>query len=223
MEKETHVCRVSIDSTDPFPKRSMNEKQAKSQDQNDKYQSTHDIKWFKRLQEMSDFKHSEGHCRVPVNFKHNPSLGKWVRTQREQYKNIKQGKKSSLTKDRLKALDKIGFVWSVNKTVFQSTWMDYFVKLKEFKDRNNHCRVPQNVSENPSLGRWVAAQRRKYKRMKQGGEESQHKITNERIRLLNAIGFVWDVSEDTGELWMTRYEDLKFFKEREGHCCVPRS
>ena len=48
-------------------------------------------------------------------------------------------------------------------------------------------------------------------------------LTQERINLLNEIGFTWTIrSRDTlGESWSQRLEELKRFKEKHGHCQVP--
>eukprot|EP00586_Coscinodiscus_wailesii_P022472 CAMPEP_0172519810 /NCGR_PEP_ID=MMETSP1066-20121228/291637_1 /TAXON_ID=671091 /ORGANISM="Coscinodiscus wailesii, Strain CCMP2513" /LENGTH=167 /DNA_ID=CAMNT_0013302463 /DNA_START=384 /DNA_END=883 /DNA_ORIENTATION=- len=103
------------------------------------------------------------------------------------------------------------------------TWMDHYDQLKAFKDRENHCCVPQNLPKYPTLGRWVMAQRRKYKRIHGDDRTSKTAHTSERIKLLDGIGFSWDANRSKGGLWMSRYEDLKKFKDKEGHCCVPRS
>jgi len=42
-------------------------------------------------------------------------------------------------------------------------------------------------------------------------------LTNDRIRKLESLGFVWSVRDD----WQKHYEELKAFKEEEGHCNVP--
>jgi hypothetical protein len=47
-------------------------------------------------------------------------------------------------------------------------------------------------------------------------------LTQERINLLNAIGFTWTIrSRDSlEESWNQRLEDLKQYKEQFGHCLV---
>jgi len=48
-------------------------------------------------------------------------------------------------------------------------------------------------------------------------------LTQERIDLLNQIGFTWTIrSRDSlGESWNQRLEELKQFKQKHGHCMVP--
>lgn len=52
-----------------------------------------------------------GNTLVPQRFQSNPQLGTWVHTQRRQYKLLSDGKKSSMTKEKIDALNAIGFVW----------------------------------------------------------------------------------------------------------------
>eukprot|EP00804_Cyclotella_cryptica_P027077 CCRYP_013615-RB/>CCRYP_013615-RB protein AED:0.42 eAED:0.62 QI:0/-1/0/1/-1/0/1/0/114 len=48
---------------------------------------------------------------VPQRYQANPQLGTWVHTQRRQYKLMQEGKKSSMTQDKIDALNAVGFVW----------------------------------------------------------------------------------------------------------------
>ena len=75
--------------------------------------------------------------------------------------------------------------------------------------------VPQRYKENPSLGHWVDRQRRDYRKRKEGKVSP---MADDRINLLEKIGFVWNVPDST---WMVRYEELKQFKATRGHCNVP--
>ena len=54
-------------------------------------------------------------CLVPQRYSKNKALGKWVDTQRTQYRLRREGKQTPLTEDRIKLLDEVGFVWSVKK------------------------------------------------------------------------------------------------------------
>ena len=58
------------------------------------------------------YKATYGNCMVPQRYQANPKLGTWVHTQRRQYKLLAEGKKSSMTKDKAKALESIGFFWA---------------------------------------------------------------------------------------------------------------
>jgi len=45
-------------------------------------------------------------------------------------------------------------------------------------------------------------------------------ISKERASKLDSIGFTWAIKQDTR--WEIMYEELRKFKEREGHCNVPK-
>jgi hypothetical protein len=89
-------------------------------------------------------------------------------------------------------------------------------KLEQFQKENGHCLIPLNWSNNPSLAYWVKRQRYQF-RMKREGKHST--LTEERQHLWEALGFVWD-SHAAG--WEERWKELGEFKERHGHCDVPK-
>jgi len=70
--------------------------------------------WERRYYELVRFHKEFGHSRVPRSFAPNPSLGKWVTTQRVNYKNYKNGgdKPGGMTENRIKLLNKLGFMWA---------------------------------------------------------------------------------------------------------------
>lgn len=72
------------------------------------------VGWDERLAELVQYKHVHGDCDVPQQYEQNKALGKWVSKQREQYRNREQGKKSSLTDERMSQLDDIGFTWIIH-------------------------------------------------------------------------------------------------------------
>lgn len=72
---------------------------------------THESTWLERLRELADFKEEHGSCIVPSSYAKNTKLATWVHHQRRQYKKFKEGKHCHITEDRIRALDKIGFVW----------------------------------------------------------------------------------------------------------------
>ena len=103
----------------------------------------------------------------------HPVLGGWVNKQRHVKR---QGK---LSEERIKLLEKIGFIWEPLK----QQWQDYYKELKQYIKDNGHALVPQS---HPTLGIWTAKQRQ----AKKSGKLSQKKI-----QLLEDIGFIWDSRE----------------------------
>jgi hypothetical protein len=50
--------------------------------------------------------------KVPVQYKANPQLGRWVNTQRKYYKLYQEGLPSRITAKRIKQLNELDFAWS---------------------------------------------------------------------------------------------------------------
>jgi len=101
--------------------------------------------------------------------------------------------------------------------------------------------VPQCYDKDPRLGRWVHYQRVEYWIYQQTGKfygksnevdyrkhnkqlmlvvaPANGKITPDRIRRLEAIGFEWDPQRAQ---WNIMLKKLTAFKDETGHCKVPK-
>mmetsp|Transcript_2255 Transcript_2255/g.2609 ORF Transcript_2255/g.2609 Transcript_2255/m.2609 type:complete len:87 (-) Transcript_2255:172-432(-) len=58
----------------------------------------------------------------------------------------------------------------------------------DYKEKNGHTNVPKSYKHNIALGAWTRNQRAQYMLRKRGKKSP---MTEERIRKLEAIGFVW--------------------------------
>jgi hypothetical protein len=96
-------------------------------------------------------------------------------------------------------------------------WSETFQTLLAFRKAHGHCLVPHGYKENMSLARWVKRQRYQHKLLKEGKPCT---MTEERIQLLENVGFVWDSHHST---WEERVAELCQYKKRLGHCNVPSS
>lgn len=94
-----------------------------------------------------------------------------------------------------------------------ATWIDRANELIEYRNKHGNTLVPKRYADNPALGNWVNKQRAQYQKF--CAKESPCSMTEEKVRILNDIGFCWDATgissrhrreEDT---WWLRYEDLK--------------
>ena len=66
------------------------------------------------------YKRKHGHTNVKYT---DGFIGRWVMTQRANYNLKLQGKRSALTDERVKALEELGFVWSIpRRSKDQSRW-----------------------------------------------------------------------------------------------------
>ena len=91
-----------------------------------------------------------------------------------------------MTAELIRALQSVGFE---RDSRFCVLWSEQFQQLCEYKVQFGHCVVPHNYSANNKLGKWVSTQRSKYK-LRLEGKPSP--MTEERILVLNGIGFKWE-------------------------------
>ena len=72
-------------------------------------------RWNERFLELKKYKEQCGDCLVPTKYCANPKLGTWVSNQRQYYKLHQEGKPSSMTEERIRALEdpRIGFKWKL--------------------------------------------------------------------------------------------------------------
>jgi superfamily II DNA or RNA helicase len=158
--------------------------------------------WEEGFSYLKEFVEREGHCRVPQRYKTDDryQLGQWVVVQRRAKDTMEPDRRQ-----RLQALPR----WSWDMLFDQ--WEEGFSYLKEFLEREGHCRVPRGYKTNDSfrLDQWVRVQR-----------ERQAKMNPDRRQRLEALqGWSWEILSDW---WEECFSHLKAFVEREGHCRVPR-
>jgi Helicase associated domain len=156
--------------------------------------------WAEGFRYLTIYKRRAGHCRVP--FSHMESgfrLGQWVRVRRRDA--------DSLSAPRRQQLDELGFVWDPLET----NWAESLRYLTIYKEREGHCRVPRNHMESGfRLGQWVSRQRQ---------TKDQETLSEARRQQLDELGFIWDPHEAD---WEEGLRHLITYREREGHCSVPR-
>jgi len=96
-----------------------------------------------------------------------------------------------------------------------------FKDLMGFKEKFGHCNVPQKkTGEYKSLGHWCSHLRMSYKKI-QKSETPLIKLPQENIRQLEDAGFKWSLSTYT--TFDERYAELMKYREKFGHCNVPKS
>ena len=142
--------------------------------------------WSEKFEELLQFRKLRGHCCVPHTFDENPSLARWVKRQRYQYKLKAEGKPSTMTDERIIALEQSGFVWDSHG----AAWLERWQELVEFEQQHGHANVPSNHPEKPQLATWVKCQRRQYKLFWDGKSSN---MNLERIQRLEQVGFEWEL------------------------------
>jgi hypothetical protein len=143
-------------------------------------------KWHLKFQDLVDYKSIHGHAQVPHGYMEDPALARWAKRQRYQYKLFQENKPSTMTDERLAALEKLGFVWDSHTAL----WDERYNELQEFVQTNGHANVPSTYPPIPKLAIWVKCQRRQYKLLVAG---QQSNMTYPRIELLNNLDFVWGI------------------------------
>mmetsp|Transcript_17207 Transcript_17207/g.31795 ORF Transcript_17207/g.31795 Transcript_17207/m.31795 type:complete len:135 (+) Transcript_17207:1-405(+) len=124
------------------------------------------------------YKEEHNSTLVPAEHEQDPLLGTWVKEQRR--KRNMYISKADLYKHRIDLLDSIGFVWDP----YETQWQEMFERLVKYKEEFGSTLVPRSYEADPELGLWVGTQRTDY---------SQQTISEERIGMLESIGFVWKV------------------------------
>lgn len=138
-------------------------------------------RWEDRFNELKYFVQINGHCHVPTHLESNPSLARWCKRQRYQYKLKRSGGHSTLTDEREQKLNEVNFVWDVHS----SSWEERFMELVDFKMKYGHTNVPRSRGK---LGSWVKSQRRQYSLYIR--KEKSH-LTPDRVAKMNSLGFEW--------------------------------
>jgi hypothetical protein len=144
--------------------------------------------WMERYEDLVFFLGKHGHCFV--DGKTDPLLAQWVKRQRYQSKLKSEGKHTTLTDERMMALESMGFIWEKNRAIWEERWNELCV----YHQIHGHANVPSTFPENPQLAMWVKGQRRQYS-LNQSGKKSS--ITKERTFKLDRLGFVWNIHKGT--------------------------
>jgi hypothetical protein len=142
--------------------------------------------WTERFNSLCLYREKHGNCLVPNKYGKDLPLARWVTRQRYQYKLMIEGRSSTITEERVKALDEICFTWDSQGAL----WGERLEELKKFRSIYMHCNVPSNYRENVQLALWVKCQRSQYKRLMK--DKATH-MTPQRIRYLEAVGFEWQL------------------------------
>jgi hypothetical protein len=187
-----------------------------------------EARWFESYDKLCQYKEEHNDPLVPAEYEQDPNLGAWVSRQRVLFN------AGQLPDNRLKALEKVGFVWDPNR----ETWDRFYTQLCEFRGKHGHTRIPRSEG---ALWMWADRQRTKLKRLRQkrAGEINEldsddlelsaltqvgfdlnedDEVTFERAKQLRDITFQIDPHE---EAWWENVEKLHLFKKKFGHLAVP--
>ena len=115
-----------------------------------------------------------------------------------------------ITPEQRAALDAEGFIW--NASLVGVWWPGFIERFRAFKAENGHTKVLSTFtcSDGYELGQRVCS-------IRLGGR----KLTEEQRAILDAEGFIWNVSRE-GTWWPAFIEHFRAFKAENGHTKVPQ-
>jgi hypothetical protein len=152
---------------------------------------------------LTAFKKRHGHCDfLAARGCAGKDLVGWVQDVR---KSKKQGR---LDSQRIRQLDRLGFVWEPRK----QGWQQFYAALLDYRKQYGDCRVPVKWPQNPWLGAFVHRMRTAKKR---------NLLTKAQVRELDQIGFIWSITPRYS--WEQHVRDLETFKKKHKHCDVPKT
>lgn len=191
--------------------------------------STRRASWEFYIGELVRFQQKYGHLRVPKSYP--DKLHEFIQKQRMQYKGMLQGKSTSLSLQKNKELNDIGFVWSPQAEM----WNIRYNELKQHYEKEGTKNIVLKQKASLQLIQWTNHQRFMYRRLQMNQSTN---MTEERAQKLNQINFVWDQSTLTSEKleklksidfqyrrdsWQRNFEEWCYYKSKHSHLDKPDS
>ncbi len=166
-----------------------------------------DALWEQRFSELERYLRLFGHVRISRSDTIHHKLRQWLRYQQQ------MAVAGTLPMGRWWRFQQLG----VSLLGIEERWHLRLAELRAFHERFGHCRVPAKWKENIPLAHWVDVQRQ----FKKKG-----RLSAERIRLLESIGFEWHARHaglSVEEHWERMLAHLTRFAQEHGHTEVPKN
>ena len=157
--------------------------------------SVEDSQWNERFQNYKTFVEENG----SQPFATHKEFGDWMKHQR------KLKKSGKLSSERIDLLDQVGISWGG----LEDKWQQNYQLLIDYKSKHGTVVVPRKV---PILGTWVVSQR---------DARKNGRISDRRIKLLDAIGFVWVTRDSAWDEKCQEYCEL--VKKNNGSHIIPNT
>lgn len=171
--------------------------------------------WIDRVNELIAYKEKHGDTLVPKRYADNPALGNWVNKQRQLYKKYcSKEEPCSLTDEKVKILDGIGFCWDASSEWNgdpnnEDLWWFRFENLKR------HGSIDDKLPE--SLASFLRDQRREFRSY---NARKSSTLDAAKVSALNALDPGWAKTFHERQ-WDLRFKELKDYCVKYGDCCVP--
>jgi Helicase associated domain len=153
--------------------------------------------------------------------KQSAALRDWKHQQRVQFQNLQEGKRSSLTPDRIRKLNDAGFIFQPRANFRTLSWKERIQQLQDYKKVHGNLNIPANHAE---LGHFTGNIRRAYKYLQEGKKTG---FTQAKATQLEQIGFSFLVGKRKAnpvemKTWEEQFDLLRQFKQQTGHTIVPQ-
>ena len=155
--------------------------------------SLKDDEWNRMYGLATEYYEKYGNLMIPSDFitETGEELGLWIKNKRNSYY------LGRLSDEKIKLLEKIGMIWNL----YDNTWNNMYQLAKNYYEKNGNLFISQRfvTASGEALGQWISRQRQ---------ELLKGRITEERIKLLDNIGMIWNTKTNKDEI-DTYLEDLK--------------
>ena len=159
----------------------------------------------KGFQETLLYKEKTGNPNATYDYKTTEGfqLGTWQSIRRKSYR------KGKLSHERIERLEKSGFIWEILEEQFEKGFQETL--LYKEKTGNPNAQQRYKTDEGFQLGAWQSSQRTYHRK---------GKLSPDRIKRLNDIGFTWEMLEEQFE---KGFQETLLYKEKTGNPNVQQS
>lgn len=182
-------------------------------------ESVLDRKWLIMYKEALKYYNENGNLVIPNDYIVTINgidylLKKWIISQRYC---LNSGKLNEDKKELFVKLMNLSDITSV----YELKFMKYYSLCKEYYIKYGNLSVPFNYEvtingEVIKLGQWINLQRMSYK-----GKRA--KLSDEKIKMLEEVGMIWEFSSIKEKEWIRKYELLKAYYDTNGDLFVPHN
>ncbi|KAL7547342.1 hypothetical protein ACHAWF_010660 [Thalassiosira exigua] len=178
--------------------------------------------WKEKYLKLVKYSEEHGDCDVPPK---SEELGAWVKSQRDMFND------GMVTEERITQLTEIGFNFYARKRANKTKdpvdpWQRRLMELRAYKEKVGDVNVPRKFALNLGLGDFVYNQKMAYK---------DGKLSEEKIQVLEELGFDWTVKRKGGRpsgllgktrkehqtQWEKRFSELVAYREEHGDLRIP--
>jgi len=169
---------------------------------------------------------------LDVQEEDDEELYAWIKEQKNLIIKRVKGKPIPLSDGQMQNLKSLGFeidhpaggkisLATIDSAAEQRRWDSMLEAAIEYKEIHGHLKLPaRNLcsEKDGKLHYWIFAQRREYKKLKEGKES---RLTARRMQRLAAIGL--DLSPNGPmKSWEQRMQSVREFAAEHGHCKIPK-